>query len=195
MPTGPSTSVTSNTEDRGGRELDEALLEAAWAQLTEHGYANFTLDAVALQARTSTPVLYRRWPTRHALVEAAITHAAARRPVEIPDTGTYRGDLLAMMRRANQTRADLLAGMAILLGAYFTETGLSPADLRAKVLGLRQSVADTLPDRAVQRGEADPAVVSARSHVPRPPGSGGTASRPASLASAGDHQREHQGAA
>ncbi|GIE88657.1 hypothetical protein Are01nite_51370 [Actinoplanes regularis] len=62
----------------------------------------------------------------------------------------------------NQTRADLLAGMAILLGAYFTETGLNPADLRAKVLGPRQSAAETLLDRAVQRGEVDPAVVSPR---------------------------------
>lgn len=147
---------------RRGRELDEALLDAAWAQLSEHGYASFTLDAVALRARTSTPVLYRRWPTRHALVEAAVAHAAARRPVEIPDTGTYRGDLLAMMRWANQARTDLLAGMAILLGAYFTETGLSPADLRAKVLGPRQSAAETLLNRAVQRGEVDPAVVSPR---------------------------------
>lgn len=147
---------------RRGRQLDEALLDAAWAQLAEHGYASFTLDAVALRARTSTPVLYRRWPTRHALVEAAVAHAVTRRPVEIPDTGTYRGDLLAMMRRANQARTDLLAGMAILLGAYFTETGLSPADLRAKVLGPRQSAAETLLDRAVQRGEVDPAVVSPR---------------------------------
>jgi AcrR family transcriptional regulator len=138
------------------------LLDAAWAQLAEHGYASFTLDAVALRAKTSTPVLYRRWPTRHALVEAAVAHAVARRAVEIPDTGTYRGDLLAMMRWANQNRADLLAGMTIVLGAYFAETRLSPADLRAKVLGLRPSAAETLLDRAVRRGEVDPAVVSPR---------------------------------
>jgi AcrR family transcriptional regulator len=41
--------------------LEQALLDAAWAQLVEQGYATFTMDAVAARAGTSRAVLYRRW--------------------------------------------------------------------------------------------------------------------------------------
>jgi AcrR family transcriptional regulator len=45
---------------RRGRHLEDALLDAAWAELTERGYAGFTLESVAKRAGTSTPVIYRR---------------------------------------------------------------------------------------------------------------------------------------
>ena len=59
---------------RRGPELENALLEAAYAELVEGGLAAFTLDGVASRAHTSRPVLYRRWATREELVIAAIRH-------------------------------------------------------------------------------------------------------------------------
>jgi len=56
---------------RYGAALEEALLDAAWDELGEIGYAGFTVDAVARRAGTSRPVLYRRWPSRARLVLAA----------------------------------------------------------------------------------------------------------------------------
>lgn len=147
---------------RRGKDLEDALLEAAWAELTERGYAAFTLEAVAKRAGTSTPVIYRRWANKVLMVEAAIAHASSRRVVDVPDTGTLRGDLIAIMRAANASRTDLLVATAILLDSYFADTGTNPEQLREQIMGGRSSAAETIIQRAVQRGEVDPALLEPR---------------------------------
>src|ERR1700742_3539938 len=89
---------------RRGAALQEALLDAAWHELTTSGYGRFTMEAVAARAGTSTPVLYRRWPDRRDLALAAIRHYGDRNPVGVPDTGTLRGDLVAFLREASAKR-------------------------------------------------------------------------------------------
>ncbi|WP_436774825.1 TetR/AcrR family transcriptional regulator [Yinghuangia sp. YIM S09857] len=150
-------------ERRRGRELEEALLDAAWDELVERGYAGFTMDAVAQRAGTSRPVLYRRWPDRHHLVRAAVLHASARIPVETPDTGSLRGDMIGLLQGINATRVHLAVIMSIQLAAYYQETGTSPADLRdfAKRTG-RPNLLDPIYERAVARGEIDPVRVTER---------------------------------
>jgi len=107
---------------RHGEELEHALLEAAWAELVENGYATFTMDAVCARAGTSRPVLYRRWEDKHALVRAAVAHAAARNTIPIPDTGTLRGDTIALMESADSDRMQLFAVMMVHLSGYYQET-------------------------------------------------------------------------
>lgn len=147
---------------RRGKDLEDALLGAAWAELAERGYAAFTLEAVAKRASTSTPVIYRRWASKVLMVEAALAHASSQRVVEVPDTGTLRGDLIALMRAANASRTDLLVTTAILLDGYFADTGSNPEQLREQILGGRQSAAETLVQRAVQRGEVDASLLEPR---------------------------------
>jgi AcrR family transcriptional regulator len=152
-------------ERRRGPELEEAILEAAWEQLTTEGYGHFTIDTVAARARTSKPVLYRRWKTSDELLHAAVRHRGAVRAAAapLPDTGSLRGDLLAMLRLANSNRrSDVAALLSSMLGSYFNQTGLSPADLRIEFLGERASSADRVIDRAVSRGEVDPARLTPR---------------------------------
>jgi AcrR family transcriptional regulator len=138
------------------------LLDAAWAELSERGYADFTLDGVAERAGTSTPVLYRRWADKAQLVEAAVAHASAREPFELPDTGSLRDDLIGTMTLANQTRADLMAVAAVQLGLYYREAGSSLAQLRAQELEGRRSRVEILLHRAVARGEVDEHVLTPR---------------------------------
>ena len=57
---------------RRGEVLEKALLDAAWAELTERGYDDLTVDAVATRAGTSRAVLYRRWPSKQELVLATL---------------------------------------------------------------------------------------------------------------------------
>ena len=78
---------------RRGKELEKAILDAAWAQLTESGYADFTFEGIADRAGTSRTVLYRRWSDREELMKAAVRHAGAAAPIEIPDTGALRDPL------------------------------------------------------------------------------------------------------
>jgi AcrR family transcriptional regulator len=152
-------------ERRRGPELEEAILEAAWEQLIAEGYGHFTIDTVAARARTSKPVLYRRWKTSDELLHAAIRHrgAAGAAAVPLPDTGSLRGDVLAMLRLANDNRrSDVAALLSSMLGSYFNQTGLSPADLRVEFLGERATSVDRVIERAVSRGEVDPARLTPR---------------------------------
>ncbi|WNI21404.1 TetR/AcrR family transcriptional regulator [Streptomyces sp. ITFR-16] len=147
---------------RRGKDLENALLEAAWAELAERGYAAFTLEAVAKRAGTSTPVMYRRWANKTVMVQAAIAHASSQRVIDIPDTGTLRGDLIAIMQAANASRTDLLVATAILLDGYFSETGSNPDQLREQILAGRRSAAETIVQRAVQREEVDASLLEPR---------------------------------
>lgn len=92
---------------RRGAALEDALLDAAWGELQEVGYAKLTMEGVADRASTSRAVIYRRWPNRHTLVIAALQH---RQPIgrgRIPDTGSLRGDVLAVLRRAARRIAEI----------------------------------------------------------------------------------------
>ena len=55
-----SLNSTTAPQRRRGPALEEALLDAAWTELTERGYDEMTIDAVAVRAGTSRAVLYRR---------------------------------------------------------------------------------------------------------------------------------------
>jgi AcrR family transcriptional regulator len=138
------------------------LLDAAWQELTETGYAGFTFDAVAARAGTSRPVLSRRWATRHELLRAAVGHVGSRMPRDAPDTGSLRGDIIAIMRRANETRIDFATVLGVQLGGYYQETGSTLADLRDVVINGHKTTVDQLLERAIERGEADPAKLTPR---------------------------------
>jgi AcrR family transcriptional regulator len=71
---------------------DAAVLAAARELLVEAGYHGTTVLAIARRAGVGAPTIYRRWPTKEALVEdAAFGHADAI-PLPAP-TGDLRTDL------------------------------------------------------------------------------------------------------
>ncbi|MBV6695884.1 TetR/AcrR family transcriptional regulator [Kitasatospora aureofaciens] len=92
-----ATAAGGKASRRRGDELERAILDAVWAELAEHGYDRLTMDGVAARARTSKPVLYRRWPNRAALVIAALGRNAPDYQ-DPPDTGELRSDLAAFLR-------------------------------------------------------------------------------------------------
>lgn len=147
---------------RRGAELENALLDATWAELSEKGYDGLTIEAVAERAKTSRAVVYRRWASKPDLVTAAVGRWAGQARVEIPDTGSLRGDLLEIFHIANRRRAPYALLMSARLGAYYAETGTSFADLRETYFGGRTSSVDVVLDRAVDRGEIDPARLTPR---------------------------------
>ena len=142
---------------RRGKELEAALLEAAWDELVEDGFASLTMESVAARAHTGVAVLYRRWANKGELVLAAIEHFHDTHPVEPPDTGTLRGDLRALLTAFGESRATFVAivGAASFSG-LLTDTGLSPAQVRERFLGDQSPRNDELIyRRADERGEID----------------------------------------
>src|ERR1700760_280531 len=98
---------------RRGPELEAALLDAAWEELVEVGYAALTMESVAARAHTGVAVLYRRWPNKDQLALAAIESYGSAHPVETPDTGTLRGDLIGLLSAFSKARAPFMAVAAI----------------------------------------------------------------------------------
>jgi AcrR family transcriptional regulator len=138
---------------RRGAELEAALLAAAWEVLTEGGYNGFTFDAIAEQAQTSKPVLYRRWPTRGDLLRATLRWHGDVTALPVPDTGNLREDVVALLRSRNGNRSSMAALMSVQLGNYFAESGTTPADLRREIIGSRGGGMRMLTERAAARGE------------------------------------------
>jgi len=136
---------------RRGRALEDALLDAAWDEVSEHGYDEFTFDAVAARAGTSRAVLYRRWASKPELVHAAVVHVAQKDRVPRPDTGSLREDVITWLRQANSIRIRLATVMLTRLGDFYQQSGTNLAELTANLdvdAFLKLAV-----QRAVERGE------------------------------------------
>jgi AcrR family transcriptional regulator len=144
----PSTSTR-----RRGSALEHALLDAAWDELREVGYARLTMEGVAQRAGTSRPVLARRWPTRPQLVFATLRRHRPMVSGEIPDTGNLRDDVLTVLRQISARLADLgpetFYGMA---GDYFADPDLVPG-WQAQALRTGKEVMAAILERAAERGE------------------------------------------
>ncbi|QLL10160.1 TetR/AcrR family transcriptional regulator [Mycobacterium vicinigordonae] len=147
---------------RRGEVLERALLDAAWDELAESGYDDLTIDAVANRAGTSRAVLYRRWPNKQDLMLAALVHRAKSDVVAAPDTGSLRGDMLALLRRANEVRYRLATLVFTRLGGYYREADTNLAELSAYVQGDRETVLEEVIEKAVARGEIRPGQISER---------------------------------
>ncbi|MGI5321211.1 TetR/AcrR family transcriptional regulator [Actinomadura nitritigenes] len=148
---------TPSRQRRRGPALEAALLDAAWAELAEAGYAKLTMESVASRAGTGIAVLYRRWANKDQLVLAALEHHRNTHPVDVPDTGTLRGDLLAALTGMGEARAAFFAvTAAAAFSGLLAGTGLTPAQARDRILGdQRVSRIQAVYQRAHDRGEID----------------------------------------
>jgi AcrR family transcriptional regulator len=139
---------------RRGEALEHALLDAAWTELQAAGYAGLTMEAVADRAGTSRAVLYRRWRNRPELVLAVIRRHRPLLSGEIPDTGSLRGDVLALLRRMSARLAEIGPETVYgLLGDYLSDADMF-ARSRDQLLTISTEVMETILKRAAGRGEA-----------------------------------------
>jgi AcrR family transcriptional regulator len=145
---------------RRGAALEEAILDAAWEQLLDHGYGSFTMEAVAKRAGTSRPVLARRWENRSDLAVAAISNYHQNNPVEAPDLGNVRDELIILLQKFSDRSARTMIRVLFNMSEYFLETGSSIADLRQRVVG--DGRMKEVLDRGVKRGELDQSKLTRR---------------------------------
>ena len=140
---------------RRGLQLETELLDAAWHEVVEVGYANLTMESVAIRAGTGAAVLYRRWSNKEELLIAALVHYQAKYPLELPETGTLRGDLSLALTAINDTRVHFWA--VVISTAYsglLKNTGLTFTELRKRLLNEQQhSRVQDIYRRAELRGE------------------------------------------
>ena len=75
----------------------QAILDAALKLVAEVGYDRTTVDAIATKAGVSKPTLYRRWPHGKPELIADAIRERREETGHTPDTGSLRGDLLALV--------------------------------------------------------------------------------------------------
>ena len=137
-----------------GRPLDVSIDAQALAVtadlLVEQGYERLTMDEVARRCGASKTTIYRRWPSKAALVVAAAR--ALFTPPPVPDTGDLRGDLLGCARSYVQDGGRSAQVLAAVMTASRHDGVLR--DLAQAALGQPwTSSFEAVLARAVERGE------------------------------------------
>lgn len=85
-----------------GEEIVARVLDATIEELAQTGFEAMTLDRVAARAGVNRTTIYRRWPTREALVQATMDRTMGAVVFDW-DTGSLRGDLAELITRARST--------------------------------------------------------------------------------------------
>ena len=148
-----------------GVALEDAILEAAFAELTEVGLTAFTVEGVAARARTGKASIYRRWPCKNELVLDALceglpTPEQCGLQSEIDDDVTTEAALRSVATAIAQVMSSP-AGDAI--RAVKCEAAADPQLARAvdeRFQAPRRLALMGLLRRGVERGEVRPDAVS-----------------------------------
>jgi AcrR family transcriptional regulator len=135
----------------GGRE--DEILDATVELVAELGYDRLTMDSVATAAKASKATLYRRWTSKAELVVDAISRAKGCPIPEEVDTGSLRGDLIALSCNEGGFTDEMpMSVMAGLLTALHRDDDLQLA-FKERFLKPRLALTARLYQRAVERGE------------------------------------------
>ena len=134
---------------------DPEILDAALDVLAEVGYDGMTVDMVAARAKAGKATVYRRWASKAELVIDAV--ACMKKidldPSHLPDTGTLRGDLLAMIKphsiEDGEKKLQIMGGLVSMLSRA---PELAEA-ANAAIVEPRAAVNRVFMQRAIDRGE------------------------------------------
>lgn len=131
---------------------DRAIVVATLELIAAAGVNDFRMEDVAARAGVGKAAIYRRYASKDELVTAAV--AALVSEITVPDTGSTREDLLALMRDAVAVYSDPLhAGvMSSLAGAMRHQPELARAVREGFLAGRREALRAVL-DRGVARSD------------------------------------------
>jgi AcrR family transcriptional regulator len=134
-------------------DVTEAIRHAFFAELAQCGYGRLSIEAVARRAAIGKPAIYRRWRSKQDMAVALISEIAWAH-LDMPDTGSLEGDVIAFLRAEYAVLTDPLAKAIIpdLLSEANRNPALEAALLRA-VRDPRRTRAAAIIRRAIERGE------------------------------------------
>jgi len=136
-----------------GAPIEEAVLTRTLEELASAGLEGLSVERIARRAEVNKTSVYRRWPTRGALVAAALEGVAGNVAAQLPDTGSLRGDLLGLLEQV----AGLVGhatGRAVVRAAFSESSESEVAALAARRLKQQATgPVRVLVARARARGE------------------------------------------
>ncbi|WP_239380250.1 TetR/AcrR family transcriptional regulator [Frankia sp. CIT1] len=147
---------TLDSSRSGGRPRDDsrdgAIRRATLQLLAEVGYDGVTMDRVATRAKAGKATIYRRWPSKVALVMDAIT-TITEQSVPIPDTGSFRMDMLAFISSFRDAIGDDRGRIIAELVSEMPRNSELREALRNGLLAQRKTASDVIVHRGIVRGE------------------------------------------
>jgi AcrR family transcriptional regulator len=150
--TGERTTTRRSTGRPREERADRAILAAALQLMAEQGVRDLRMDDVAERARVGKATIYRRYRSKDELVTAAV--AALVSEIRVPDNGSTRADLLALMRSA----VDVYSGsveagvMPSLVEAMSRDVELARL-VREGFLAQRRAALRAVLERGIERGD------------------------------------------
>jgi AcrR family transcriptional regulator len=134
--------------------VEVAVFEATLELLASRDYREITVETLGERAGVSRTTIYRRWPSKAAVVAAAVSSLYLDR-VEVPDTGSLYEDLVALLTETYRVMAD---GDGRVLEQLVRQSGQNPelVDVVRSILYARRRLSATTLNRAIARGEMTP---------------------------------------
>lgn len=137
-------------------DVTAAITRALFRELAKSGYAALSLEAVAKRAGVGKAAIYRRWPSKLEMVSSLLTEAGIEL-AEVPDTGSLRGDVAAVLEGLRTLlRRPLVSRILPDLHAEMRRTPELASAVRSRVQLERRNKAQALLRRAIDRGELSP---------------------------------------
>jgi len=142
--------MASATAHRRGEHVRQTDLAAAFEELAAHGFDGARVAQVAKRSGVHETTVYRRWATRENLFVAALLERSAE-AIPAPDTGSTRGDLLAIVREV-VGYVGSPAGTALLRAALLPVDD-AYADARKEFWAHRLDALSPVVQRGIGRGD------------------------------------------
>jgi len=157
-PAAQSTTEPARLGRKRDHSRDAEILRCALDVLAEEGYDGMTIEMVAARAKAGKATLYRRWASKSELVIDAVAcmKRTDAKVESLPDTGSLRGDLVAMIKphsiEESEKKMRVMAGLASLLDRA---PELVDA-VNAAIVEPRTTINRLFFQRAIDRGEIPP---------------------------------------
>ncbi|OBA98650.1 TetR family transcriptional regulator [Mycolicibacterium fortuitum] len=134
-------------------DVTAAIETAFFEELAAVGYGRLSVDAVAKRAGVGKAAIYRRWKSKQDLAVDLVTKVAVA-AIDVPDTGTLRGDIRAYLQNGREALTHRLARTIIpdLLAEAARDPDYS-ATIAGQIREPRRLKAAQLFERARERGE------------------------------------------
>jgi AcrR family transcriptional regulator len=135
-------------------DADATILGAALELLAESGVAGLSMDVLAHRAGVGKATIYRRWPSKEALVLDVLRVATT--PIAAPDEGSLRADLTvytdAIVERFGGGRGSDVLPHLIAASCYDPQLRESLDEHTSR----RQATIRSILHRGIARGELPP---------------------------------------
>src|SRR5271165_6483913 len=144
---------------RRGEVLEDALYDATLSELATVGYGGLTMEGIAARARTGKAALYRRWSSKHDLVQAALRYALPPHPEPGSDRSA-RENLLSVFT----AHCDVLSGKTAFPSLAIMNQLIHEPELRSifadAVVAPRLRIIESILQAGVANGEINAAVLT-----------------------------------